>query len=474
MLADFVYSSVLKEFRHDPTGEQSVLIRQLSDFITGKKEKEVFLLKGFAGTGKTSVISAVVRALNSIQAKTVLLAPTGRAAKVFALYTGSGACTIHKEIYIQKSSKDAFGAFVLSKNLKKDTLFIVDEASMVSNTSAESTVFSDGRLLDDLITYVYSGQGCRLILTGDMAQLPPVGVNISPALDAATIRGYGLVVYEIQLREVVRQAADSGILTNATLIRQLIDTNEIIQPCFSLSGYQDIVKLSGADLIESISGSYAKYGTDDTIIICRSNKRANRFNAGIRSQIFGHSDEITPGDLLMVVKNNYFWQTENMQVNFIANGDIIRIKRVKKYIERYGFRFAEVSCELTDYADSEFDTMLLMDTLYSESAALNNEANKKLFYTIAEDFADIKATKKRYGQVREHPFFNALQVKFAYAVTCHKAQGGQWKSVFIDQGYFTGEMLNIEFLRWLYTALTRAVEHLYLVNFNKEFYTSAD
>ncbi len=474
MLRDFVYSEILKEFKLSPTNEQTELIKQLSLFVSGKKEKQALLIKGFAGTGKTSIIGAFVKVLHAMQTKAVLLAPTGRAAKVFAFYTGSNAYTIHKEIYIQQSSKDAFGTFILAKNLQKNTYFIIDEASMISNSSGESTVFSNGRLLDDLITYVYSGSGCSLILSGDIAQLPPVGSNNSPALDANIIQGYGIDVIEMHLKEVVRQAIGSGILSNATVIRQLIDNNEIQQPTFLLSGFEDIAKLSGADLIETISDSYAKYSMEETIVVCRSNKRANKFNAGIRSEILGYSEEIAQGDLLMVVKNNYFWLTDNEQISFIANGDIVRVKRIKKYTERYGYRFAEVTVELTDYANIEFDTVILLDTLTSESAALNNEDNKKLFFAIAEDYADIKSVKKRYKEVREHQFFNALQVKFAYAVTCHKAQGGQWKSVFVDQGYFVEDMLNIEFLRWLYTALTRAVKKLYLVNFNKEFYIEKD
>lgn len=474
MIKDFIAGAIRKEISFSPTPEQNVLIDRLSEFVTDTDNKQIFLLKGFAGTGKTTTMSAFVNALYKLQIKSVLLAPTGRAAKVFAFYTGKSAFTVHKEIYIQKSSADGFGSFTLSKNLKRSTYFIVDEASMISNSTSESSVFGDGRLLDDLIQYVYSGVNCKLILAGDTAQLPPVGISLSPALDAKILQMFSLNVIEVYLKEVVRQSGDSGILANATTIRKSIDNNDIQQPKFTLSGFNDVVKLGGADLIETISDSYGRYGLDETIVVCRSNKRANKFNAGIRSQILGREEEVSAGDLLMVVKNNYFWLTENEQVSFIANGDIIRVKRIKKIIERYEFRFAEATVEFIDYTGIEIDVMILLDTLEVESASLSAEDNKKLFFSVAEDYADLPTKKKQWQKVKENPFFNALQVKFAYAVTCHKAQGGQWKSVFVDQGYITSEMMDIEYLRWLYTALTRAVNVLYLVNFNKEFFSEND
>ncbi|MBI5220146.1 MAG: AAA family ATPase [Bacteroidia bacterium] len=470
MIKDFAKRLIHAELEFTPTADQHILIDKLSEFITDANARILLLVKGYAGTGKTTTVSAFVKTMNKIKQKCILLAPTGRAAKVFSSYSGTNAYTIHKEIYIQKSSSDGFGVFVLSRNLHKNTVFIVDEASMIANQSSELSIFGSGRLLDDLISYVYSGINCRLILVGDTAQLPPVGINLSPALDEKVLQVYNIHVTEILLTEVLRQVEGSGILANATALRRQIETNTIVQPEFKLEKYNDIERLGGADLIETISDSYSKYGTDETIVVCRSNKRANRFNQGIRAQILGRDEEISVGDLLMVVKNNYFWITDNEQINFIANGDIVEVTRIKKYTQRYGFRFADVCIRFVDYRDIEIDAKIILDTLSIELAALSSEENKKLFYAIAEDFATVRSKKKRFEKIRNDPFFNALQVKFAYAVTCHKAQGGQWKSVFVDQGYITREMIDIEYLRWLYTALTRSSEKLYLVNFDKAFF----
>lgn len=364
------------------------------------------------------------------------------------------------------------GRFVLNKNLFKDTFFIVDEASMISNTPAESSIFGSGRLLEDLIEFVYTGSNCKLILVGDTAQLPPVGLDISPALSASELEYMGREVFEFEMKEVVRQDSNSGILINATSLRNLITDTSYFSGYFSLNcaGFSDIQRIGGADLIEELTTCYDRYGLFETIVVTRSNKRANKFNAGIRSSILYKEAEISTGDLLMVVKNNYFWLEENEKIDFIANGDIAEIVAIYKHEEMYGFRFANVSLRLIDYPDIEIDCKILLETLENESPALTQEQNRKLFDVVSEDYSDIRSKKKRWEKVRENPYFNALQVKFAYAVTCHKAQGGQWKAVFVDQGYLTEEMINTEFLRWFYTAFTRPTEKLYLVNFNKEFF----
>jgi exodeoxyribonuclease-5 len=404
--------------------------------------------------------------------RTVLLAPTGRAAKVLSNYTGHNAYTIHKNIYRQKTSSDGFGRFVLDKNLFQNTFFIVDEASMISNSNQEGSVFGSGKLLEDLIEYVYSGINCRLILVGDTAQLPPVGLDVSPALSVQELEFYDRYIYEYELNEVVRQDQHSGILHNATFIRKLITEGSFNSGYFTIEykQFDDVRRLSGADLIEEISTCYDRFGMVETIVVTRSNKRANKFNDGIRSTILYKESDISVGDLIMVVKNNYFWLQSDEKIDFIANGDIAEITAIYKYESLYGFRFANVTLRLLDYFDVEFDCKIILDTLNIESAALTSEQNRKLFDAVSEDYLDIRNKKKRWEKIRENPYFNALQVKFAYAVTCHKAQGGQWKAVFIDQGYLTEDMLNIEFLRWLYTAFTRPTERLYLVNFNKEFF----
>lgn len=457
-----------------PTKGQEELSLKFADFVTESDPDSVFILKGYAGTGKTTMLSSLVKTFVKFNFRSVLLAPTGRAAKVLSGYTGHNAYTIHKSIYRQQSSSDGFGRFVLNKNLLKDTFFIVDEASMVPNTYAESSVFGSGRLLEDLIEYVYSGSNCRLILVGDTAQLPPVGLDVSPALSKIELDSYDRIVFEYELTEVVRQDQNSGILFNATLIRNLI-TSEYFSPGYfhlECETFDDIRRIGGADLIEEISTCYGHYGLFETIVVTRSNKRANKFNEGIRSTILYKEADISTGDLIMVVKNNYFWLEENEKIDFIANGDIAEIVAIYKYEELYGFRFADVSLRMIDYPDIEIDCKIILDTITIESASLSSEQNRKLFDAVSEDYIDIRNKKKRWEKIKENPYFNALQVKFAYAVTCHKAQGGQWKAVFVDQGYLTEEMLNIEFLRWLYTAFTRPTERLYLVNFNKQFFES--
>ncbi|MCW0483255.1 ATP-dependent DNA helicase [Gaoshiqia sediminis] len=472
MLKKHIADQLLQNFGFPPTAGQELLAGKLAAFVADNPAESAFLLKGYAGTGKTSMLNALVKTLSAFKFQTVLLAPTGRAAKVLSSYTGKSAYTIHKRIYRQQSSADGMGRFVLDKNLVKDCFFIVDEASMISNSSPEGSVFGSGRLLDDLYEYVYTGQNCRLILVGDTAQLPPVGMAISPALDPRELELYGLEVIDHELTDVVRQEQDSGILHNATNLREMI-TEDLLDPSYfpiETAGFTDISRIGGADLIEQISNCYDRFGEQQTMVITRSNKRANKFNQGIRSTILYKDSEITVGDLLMVVKNNYFWLGEDEKVDFIANGDIVEIKAIRKYEELYGFRFANVSLKFIDYDDLEVDCKIILDTLNIESASMTQEDNKRLFQSVAEDYTDIRSKKKRWEKIRENPYFNALQVKFAYAVTCHKAQGGQWDAVFVDQGYLLEEMINKEYLRWLYTAFTRSVKELYLVNFNKEFF----
>ncbi len=472
MLTDHIQEQLIRNLGFTPTEGQKELTGKLSVFIGSDEKDSVFILKGYAGTGKTTMLRALVRTLDLYKFRTVLLAPTGRAAKVLAGYTGKNAYTIHKWIYRQQSSPDGTGKFSLNRNLLKDCFFIVDEASMISNESPEGSFFGSGRLLDDLYEFVYSGSNCRLIIVGDTAQLPPVGMDISPALDRDELALYGLDATEHELREVVRQEKSSGILHNATFIRELL-AEDRFESCYfpiELGPFQDIVRLNGADLIETISECYTRFGEQQTMVITRSNKRAIRFNQGIRSSILYKEAEITVGDLLMVVKNNYFWKPDDEKIDFIANGDIARVSAIYRYEQLYGFRFADVSLQFIDYEGLELDCKIFLDTLSIESASMTREDNLRLFQAVAEDYQDIRSKKKRWEKIRENPHFNALQVKFAYAVTCHKAQGGQWDAVFVDQGYLTEDMMNREYLRWLYTAFTRPVKELYLVNFNKEFF----
>jgi exodeoxyribonuclease V len=449
---------------HSPTPGQQALIEALAQFVTEDQKNSVLVIKGYAGTGKTTLISALVNVLDTMGKKSVLLAPTGRAAKVLSTYSGKNASTIHKIIYRQRSSADTFGIFVLGKNMYSDTLFMVDEASMISNQTGENNVFGSGRLLDDLIHYVRNEQHCSLIIIGDTAQLPPVGTSMSPALDKKVLQRYFETTEEIELTDVVRQSQQSGILVNATLIRNNIIRNLREIPKFLVHGFQDIHPIEGSELTEHISRSYDSSGIENTIVICRSNKRANKFNEGIRKQILGREEELTGGDLLMVVKNNYYWLSGSDKIDFIANGDIIRVLKIRKIQEIYGFRFADVLVELPDY-DLKIEAKIMLDTLYAEGAAMSQEDNQKLFYSIMDDYQDLQPKKSQYEKVKSNAFFNALQVKYAYAVTCHKAQGGQWKNVFIDIGYYRTEHVDMDFLRWLYTAFTRATDSLYLVNF---------
>jgi exodeoxyribonuclease-5 len=470
MLSDFLYSKLLTNLEFEPTAGQDQLLTLLSEFMIDPSPEHIFIIKGYAGTGKTTIVNALVHTLTEIKQKSVLLAPTGRAAKVLSGYSHAQAFTIHKKIYRQKSGKDGMGDFALDRNLHKSTFFLVDEASMIGDKVLDNNIFGSGDLLSDLLAYVHSGENCFLILIGDTAQLPPVGLDISPALDKKHLERMGLKVTEFFLSDIVRQALDSGILENATRIRQQITDGDISLPKIKTGNFPDIIPISGTDILEAIESCYSKYGESETIVISRTNKRANRFNAGIRSQILWKEEEISSGDLLMVVKNNYFWISPENNLDFIANGDIARLEKIYRFGTVYDYRFADVKLSLIDYNNLEVEAKILIDTLAIETASLSSEKQRELFEKIILDYEDIPTRKEKVKKVRENPFFNALQIKFAYAVTCHKAQGGQWKAVFIDLGFFKHEMLNIEYLRWLYTAITRATEKLYLVNFPEDFF----
>ena len=468
MLGNFISNCLLENLEFQPTLGQEDLIRELGVFLASGDPAEIMLIRGYAGTGKTTLLKSLVKTLNTLKQKSVLLAPTGRAAKVLASYSGHPAWTIHKKIYRQKSGRDGLGEFVLDRNLHKHTCFIVDEASMIGDRSPDS-VFGSGDLLRDLLDYMESGSGCRLVLVGDTAQLPPVGLEISPALNPERLISFGYKVREIELTDVVRQAEGSGILFNATSIRHLITRGLKDYPRFNFTVYPDITLVSGEELLETISSSYDRYGTSDTIVVTRSNKRANKFNAGIRREILWREEQVSPGDLLMVVKNNYFWKDQGNTLDFIANGDIIRVVKVLSTEEVHGHTFANILISMPDYQDIELEVKVLLDVIDLDGPSLDYEQQKSLYLSVAEDYPDEVSRKGLSDKVSADPYYNALQVKFAYAVTCHKAQGGQWKSVFLDQGYFTDEMLTIDYLRWLYTAFTRASEKLYLVNFARQF-----
>ncbi|RHJ82365.1 ATP-dependent RecD-like DNA helicase [Parabacteroides sp. AM08-6] len=469
MINSYLSRQITQNFPYKPTDDQLLALNILADFLLSDIQDSLLLLKGYAGTGKTSLVGALVKTMNELKQKSVLLAPTGRAAKVFSGYAGQKAYTIHKKIYRQKAFSNEPTGFLPADNLHKDTLFIVDEASMISNDGTDSFVFGTGRLLDDLIQYVYSGENCRLILMGDVAQLPPVMQSESPALNVEILKGYNLNVEEITLTQVVRQSGDSGILFNATRLRDAL-RNEMVEifPKLRLKGFADFRRVSGEELIEEISSAYSRDGIEETMVISRSNKRATIYNNGIRNRILYREEELSSGDRLMVAKNNYFWTNDCKEMDFIANGEIIQVLRVKRTTELYGFRFADVNIRFQDY-EIEMELKILLDTLQTDSPALPKDLNDKLFYTILEDYEDIPTKAGKMKKMKADPHYNVLQVKYAYAVTCHKAQGGQWMNVFLDIGYITEEMLGEDFYRWLYTAFTRATHRLYLVNLPDEF-----
>ena len=440
-------------------------MRLFADFLTDREERTVFVLRGSAGTGKTTLAAAVVRALMSLQQKLVLMAPTGRAAKVFSGYAGCAAYTIHKRIYRQKTAGD-MSAFSLNFNQSTETLFMVDEASMVSNEGFSDT-FGSGCLLDDLIQFVYGGRNCRLVLIGDRAQLPPVGEEESPALMSGVLEGYGLKVYEVDLNQVLRQSEESGILWNATEVRCMMAEGRWGLPKIRIEGFDDIQVVPGNELIEALATSYSRVGLDETMVVTRSNKRANIYNQGIRNQVLDREDELCTGDQIMIVKNNYYWTEQSKDIAFIANGDHAVVQRVRHIHELYGFRVAEVTMMLPDYDNYELTATVLLDTLTSEAPALTREQQQQLFDKVMEDYMDVPFKADRLKKIKQDKYYNALQIKFAYAATCHKTQGGQWAHIYIDQGYMTDDMLTTDYIHWLYTALTRATEKVFLVNWPK-------
>ena len=482
MVNDELKYRIRQSLGFTPTPEQEHALDVFSLFLTDRMENVVMIMRGSAGTGKTTLAGAIVRAMAALKQKMILLAPTGRAAKVFSLNAGHAAYTIHRRIYRQKSAGD-LSAFNLNDNLNRDTLFIIDEASMISNQGFGDSAFGSGCLLDDLMQFVYNGQrsasplassnNCRMLLIGDKAQLPPVGEDESPALMADVLRCYGMKVYECDLNQVLRQrplegGQGSGILWNATMIRQMITHDEMTGlPRIRFEGFADIQSVPGDELIETLASSYSHVGLDETIVITRSNKRANIYNQGIRNTVLDREDELCRGDQLMIVKNNYFWTEGSKDIPFIANGDIAVVQRVRNVHELYGFRFAEVTMQFPDYDNYELTATVILDSLTTEAPALTHEQQEQLYNAVIEDYADIPQKVERIKKMKSDRYYNALQVKFAYAVTCHKAQGGQWTHVYLDQGYMTDDMLTPDYIHWLYTAFTRATEKLYLVNWPK-------
>jgi ATP-dependent exoDNAse (exonuclease V) alpha subunit len=465
-----IYNQLCKNLGNIPTDDQSLALKKIAGYICDNTNDVIFLMTGYAGTGKTSVISSTVKTLDLLRMRSVLMAPTGRAAKVLTSYSGRQAFTIHKKIYRQKSSKDGMGSFTLNRNLHKDTFFIVDEASMVSNSSGDSSLFGSGKLLNDLIEFVYSGIDCKLILVGDTAQLPPVKSIISPALDELSLGEYGFGLITTEMKQVVRQSETSGVLMNATHVRLQVAEHNLVKPTIDCNNFKDIIRITGEELIDEISSSYGTCGLEGTIIIVNSNKQANRYNQGIRNRIFFREEEISAGDMVMVVKNNYsIISEEDDGAGFIANGDIAEVRKIKKYEERFGFHFADMTLKFPDY-DLEIETKVMMDVLHLDTPALPAEKNKELYQNVLSDYLHLKTRKKQYEAVKNDSYFNALQIKFAYAVTCHKAQGGQWEKVFIDQGMFNMLDISIDYLRWFYTALTRSTDKVYLVNFPDDWF----
>ncbi|PWH82281.1 ATP-dependent endonuclease [Algibacter marinivivus] len=466
------YSIIKQQFPFQPTLKQNIVLQQLSEFIFSKEVNALYLLKGYAGTGKTTIVGAIVSNLWKARKSAVLMAPTGRAAKVISNYSGKEAFTIHKKIYFPKKDKGGGVKFVLQPNKHKNTIFIVDEASMIPDTPGDSKLFENGSLLDDLMQYVYSGHQCKLLLIGDTAQLPPVKLDLSPALDERTLAlNYNKEVTRMELDEVVRQEEGSGILANATVLREALSNGNFDSFKFDLSDYKDIVRLvDGYEIMDAINDAYSSLGNEETAIIVRSNKRANLYNQQIRNRILFNENELTAGDYLMVVKNNYFWIKPTTEAGFIANGDIIEVLEIFSIQELYGFRFAEVKIRMVDYPRMRpFETVLLLDTIDAETPSLPYEESNRLYQEVMKDFEDETSKYKKFLKVKGNKHFNALQVKFSYAVTCHKSQGGQWQTVFVEQPYLPNG-IDKDYMRWLYTAVTRAKEKLYLIGFNDNFF----
>ncbi|MBP7496139.1 MAG: AAA family ATPase [Bacteroidales bacterium] len=470
---------ILKHFSHSPTSGQALLIDKLANFILSQDYNSAFILKGYAGTGKTSIMSALIKSLplfrpaNSGTLRSVLLAPTGRAAKVLSNYSDKKAYTIHKKIYKIKQTKQGATFLILQKNPHKDTIFIIDEASMIqAEKKTDNSFFGERNLLEDLVSYLNSGERCRCIFIGDTAQLPPVALQISPALDPSYITGlYFNSVIDFELTEVVRQSLNSGILANATYLRQKIHKNDYKAPLFYIKKYQDIISISPSELEDALRSEYSVNGSENCVVICRSNKLANKFNQQIRSHILNRENEIATGDYLMVLKNNYFWLPDESPAGFIANGDIIEIIKIRKITDLYGYRFAEAVIRLIDFPDEgELNVNLMLNTINLETPALPATDETNFFYEVMKDYEDLQNKKDKILAVKKNPWFNALQVKFAYSLTCHKTQGGQWDIVFVYQAFSSPDNIDKEYLRWLYTALTRSVKKTYLINFNNDFF----
>ena len=472
MTSALFYKTLRQNFPFEPTLKQDLFFQKIADYILNHDSSEIFILKGYAGTGKTTVISTLVNYLKNVERKYILLAPTGRAAKVISNYSNKPAFTIHKRIYFPKKNKSGGVSFTLQQNKFRNTVFIVDESSMISDAVQDSKLYEYGSLLDDLMFYVDSGQNCKMILIGDTAQLPPVNMDISPALNKNTLSlHFNKTVREIELDEVMRQAETSGILYNATELRSLLDSTFIDTFKFKLNPFKDIVRLQdGYEIQDAIHESFQKNGAEETAFIVRSNKRANQYNQQIRNKILSRESELSAGDLLMVVKNNYFWLKENSEAGFIANGDIIEVIRIRDLVELYGFKFATVIVRMVDYPNqAAFETVLLLDTITSESPSLTYDESNQLYNEVMKDYEDEKHQYRKFLKVKNNPHFNALQVKFSYAITCHKSQGGQWNTVFIEQPYLPNG-IDVDYVRWLYTAVTRAKEKLYLIGFKNEFF----
>jgi ATP-dependent exoDNAse (exonuclease V) alpha subunit len=464
------YSILSNNFPFQPTTKQDIFFQKIAIFITNGKNDELFLLKGYAGTGKTTVISTIVNNLIEVQKKYVLLAPTGRAAKVISNYSHKPAFTIHKKIYFPKKGKSGGVNFTLQQNKHTNTIFIVDESSMISDVNSESKLYENGSLLDDLMSYIYSGKNCKLILIGDVAQLPPVNLDISPALNVNTLElNYNKNVQSIELDEVMRQEENSGILFNATELRELLKESFLTEFKFKTKGFKDIIRLTdGYDIQDAIQSAYSNFSIEDTAFIVRSNKRANQYNQQIRSRILDKESELSTGDFLMVVKNNYFWLKDSDNADFIANGDIVEVLEIFGFMELYGFKFAKVKIRMIDYPDQKpLETIVILDTLTSESPSLTYEQSNQLYLEVMLDYSNETSNYKKFQKVKENEFFNALQVKFSYAITCHKSQGGQWNTVFIEQPYLP-DGITVDYVRWLYTAITRAKDKLFLIGFKEE------
>ncbi len=464
------YKILRHNFPFNPTHKQDLFFQLISDFVTNGNTNEVFVLKGYAGTGKTTVISTLVNNLVNIKMKYVLLAPTGRAAKVIANYSNKPACTIHKKIYFPKKVAGGGVSFTMQQNKHKNTFFIVDESSMISDSDSDSKMYQNGSLLDDLMSYVYSGTNCKMILLGDTAQLPPVNLDVSPALDTESLSlHFDKSVISIELDEVMRQEENSGILHNATVLRDLLDDDMITDFNFDIKPFSDIVRLTdGYDIQDAINSAYGNYSIEDTAFIVRSNKRANQYNQQIRTRILDKESDLSTGDYLMVVKNNYFWLKDSDEAGFIANGDIVEVLEIFSIQELYGFKFAKVKVRMIDYPNQRpLETIVLLDTTVSESASLTYEQSNQLYQEVMKDYADERSSYKKFQKVKENEYFNALQVKFSYAITCHKSQGGQWNTVFIEQPYLPNG-IDRDYVRWLYTAITRAKEKLYLIGFKDD------